>query len=423
MVAKVITDRVEVLQAMSSRRFLFLQGVCSPFFSRLADRLMADGHTVFKLNFNVGDLAYWGTRKSFSFRGRPQDLHAFLDDVYREYGITDQVLFGDRRPVHRPAVDHAEAIGIRTHVFEEGYFRPHWVTLEREGVNGHSLLPRDPDWFWAVGGDLGESETVVPFASPFRVRAAHDVAYHLAGAANPLLFPSYRTHAGMSAPVEYLGYIRRFSLLRWWKPRDAKLIDDLVASHLPYYVLPLQLNSDAQIRDHSRFENMDEVIEYVIESFARLAPTASRLVIKNHPLDMGMTGYQQVIARLEREYDIVGRVDYLESGNLDLLVKHARGLVTVNSTVGGVSLGLNCSTTTLSDPIYNLPGLTFQGGLDDFWLHGEAPNRELFKRFRNAVIHATQINGGFYCSKGIDLAVNNSVAVLAGEKSPLEDLI
>lgn len=408
---------------MNKRCFLFLQGVCSPFFPRLADRLLADGHQVFKVNFTAGDLAYWGGRKSANFRGRPQDLRDFLDAFYRRHGITDQVLFGDRRPIHRPAVEHAEALGIRTHVFEEGYFRPHWVTLEREGVNGHSLLPRDPEWFWAVGGDLGGDEMVEPFASPFSVRAAHDVAYHLAGATNPLLFPHYRTHAGVTAPVEYLGYFRRFSLLRWWKPRDARLIAGLVASKVPYYVLPLQLNSDAQIRDHSRFENMAEVIEFVIESFARQAPAGSRLVIKNHPLDMGLTGYGGVIARLERNYDVVGRIDYLESGDLELLVRQARGLVTVNSTVGGVSLGLDCPTTTLSDPIYNLPGLTFQGRLDDFWRQGEAPNRELFRRFRNAVIHATQVNGGFYCRKGIDLAVRNSVAILEGETSPLEALM
>ena len=405
------------------RRFLFLQGVCSPFFVRLADRLLADGHKVFKINFNAGDTAYWGGRKSFNFRGRPQDLRDFIDRIYRDCGITDQVLFGDRRPVHRPAVDHAEALGIRTHVFEEGYFRPHWVTLEREGVNGHSLLPRDPDWFWAVGGDLGPEEKAVPFASPFSVRAMHDVAYHVAGMANPLLFPGYRTHAGVTAPVEYLGYIRRFSLLRWWKLRDAKLIETLVTSQMPYYVLPLQLNSDAQIRDHSRFESMAEVIEFVIQSFAQHAPIRSRLVIKNHPLDMGLVGYGEVINRLGRDYDVVGRLDYLEAGNLELLVNHAQGVVTVNSTVGSVSLGLNCPTTTLSDPIYNLPGLTFQGGLDNFWRQGEPPNRELFRRFRNAVIHATQVNGGFYCRQGIDLAVKNSVAVLAGETSPLEDLM
>ncbi len=408
---------------MSKRHFLFLQGVCSPFFGRLADRLLADGHRVLKINFTAGDAAYWGARKSLAFRGRPQDLRNFLDDIYRQHGITDQVLFGDRRPLHRPAVEHGEALGIRTHVFEEGYFRPHWVTLEREGVNGHSLLPRDPEWFWAVGGDLDGGEVAQPFASPFRVRAAHDVAYHLVSAANPLFFPHYRTHAGMTAPVEYLGYIRRFSLLRWWKPRDARLIADLIACRAAYYVLPLQLNTDAQIRDHSRFEGMAEVIEFVMESFARKAPAGSRLVIKNHPLDMGLLGYDRLIRRLARAYDVGGRIDYLESGDLESLVRHARGLVTVNSTVGGVSLGLDCPTTTLSDPIYNLPGLTFQGGLDDFWQEGEVPNRELFRRFRNAVIHCTQVNGGFYCAKGIDLAVKNSVAILENETSPLEALM
>lgn len=408
---------------MSKRRFLFLQGVCSPFFGQLADRLQADGHHVQKINFTAGDSTYWGGRDSLAFRGRLENLRDFLDDVYRRYRITDQVLFGDRRPVHRPAVEHAEALGIRTHVFEEGYFRPHWVTLEREGVNGHSLLPRDPDWFWAVGGYLGEVESVQPFASPFWVRAVHDVAYHLAGVGNPLLFPHYRTHAGMTAPVEYLGYIRRFSLLRLWKPRDARLIADLIANRSVYYVLPLQLNTDAQIRDHSRFEDMAEVIEFVMASFARQAPAGSRLVIKNHPLDMGLLGYDRLIQRLAGKFDVVGRIDYLESGDLDSLVRHSRGLVTVNSTVGGVSLGLDCPTLALSDPIYNLPGLTFQGTLDDFWQQGEAPNRELFRRFRNAVIHATQVNGGFYCRRGIELAVRNSVAILEGEVSPLEALL
>jgi capsular polysaccharide export protein len=134
-----------------SRSFLFLQGVCSPFFARLADRLKGDGHRVFKINFNAGDCAYWGARPASNYRGAVSELGDFLNDTYQRYGITDQILFGDSRPVHRPAVNHGEVFGVRTHVFEEGYFRPFWLTLEREGVNGHSLLPRDPDWFREVG--------------------------------------------------------------------------------------------------------------------------------------------------------------------------------------------------------------------------------------------------------------------------------
>ena len=137
------------------RSFLFLQGPCTHFFPRLADRLEAAGHGVHRINFCAGDALYWGPRKSWWFRGDVGLLRDFLDDKYRRHGITDQILFGDRRPVHRPAVEHGGACGVRTHVFEEGYFRPWWVTLEREGVNGHSLLPRDPDWFRETGARLG----------------------------------------------------------------------------------------------------------------------------------------------------------------------------------------------------------------------------------------------------------------------------
>lgn len=105
------------------------------------------------------------------------------------------------------------------------------------------------------------------------------------------------------------------------------------------------------------------------------------------------------------------------------MVQHARGTVTVNSTVGGVALQHNCPTVTLSDPIYNLAGLTFQGGLDQFWNDAESPDKDLFRCFKSVVVRATQVNGGFYCPKGIALAVKNSIASLTAERSPLEELL
>lgn len=400
-----------------------MQGVCSPFFSRLADRLLADGHRVYKVNFNVGDWAYWGMRPALHFRGDVSGLRDFLDEKYRLFGITDQILFGDRRPVHRPAVDHAEQYGIRTHVFEEGYFRPYWVTLEREGVNGHSLLPRDPDWFREVGGRLPDYGDGVAFASPFFLRAAHDVAYHTASSLNPLLFPGYRTHAPCNAAVEFAGYARRFTRLKFLKARDDALVSKLVTSSTPFFLLPLQLGSDAQIRDHSRFDDMAGVMEFVAESFARHAPGDARLVIKNHPLDIGLVDYPRIVAGLERRFGLAGRIDYLESGDLVALIGRARGVVTVNSTVGALSVGQKCPTVTLSDPIYNLPGLTFQGHLDEFWKNGAKPDAQLFRRFRNTVIHTTQVNGGFYSGQGIALAVENCRCMLEPDRSPLEELL
>jgi len=132
--------------------------------------------------------------------------------------------------------------------------------------------------------------------------------------------------------------------------------------------------------------------------------------------------FGRIILDCTRRLDIQGRVEYLETGDLTALVENARGVVTVNSTVGLVALNSGAPTHTLGKAIYNLPGLTGQMLLDDFWREVPPPHPELFFRFRKCVIHATQINGGFYCERGIALAVENAARVLTAERTPLEAL-
>src|SRR5690606_6394580 len=134
-----------------TRRFLFLQGVCSPFFDRLGRALTAVGHPVTKVNFNAGDSWYWNNGKALTHRGGIGDLDHLYQHLFDSEGHTDVVLFGDQRPIHRPAIELARARGVSIHVFEEGYFRPYWITLERDGVNACSQLPRDPQWYRRVG--------------------------------------------------------------------------------------------------------------------------------------------------------------------------------------------------------------------------------------------------------------------------------
>ncbi|WP_409523356.1 capsule biosynthesis protein [Nitrincola sp. MINF-07-Sa-05] len=405
------------------RSFLLLQGVSSPFFARLADHLKAQGHHVYKINFNAGDWCFWTPRSSHSHRGTLASLPQLIEHIWNKHEITDQILFGDRRPVHRYAVDKAEHCGIRTHVFEEGYFRPYWVTLEREGVNGHSLLPRDPVWFRLAADVVPSERPYQRFRSPFRKRAVNDVLYHLPGLINPLLYPGYRTHALESAPQEYAGFLARFAREGYWKKRDKKRIDRLLTSSDPFFLLPLQLNSDAQIRDHSRFTSMQEVIELVMSSFAKHAPSETRLLIKNHPLDYAFNHYPDLISKLSRFYGIEGRVVYVETGDLNQILPRAAGCVTVNSTAGMVALEHSCPVKALSDPIYNMPGLAFQGTLDEFWVDADFIDTELFADFCSVTFYATQVNGGFYCSEGINIAVNNVDKILTSAISPLEELL
>ena len=405
------------------RTFLLLQGVCSPFFGKLADALQASGHEVHKINFTAGDVAYWLPRRGHLFRGKLTELPAFLANIWTRYGITDQILFGDCRPVHRCAIAAAKQYAVRTHVFEEGYFRPHWITLEREGVNAHSLLPTKTQWFLDAAKRLPEPTKPVAFRSPFYIRALHDVVYNVAGLLNPLIFPHYQSHVPYGAFVEYGGYIRRFLKIKLRQNKDIGCIHRLLSENIPFYVLPLQLSSDAQIRQHSRFNDMTQVLTEVMESFAKHAPANSRLVIKNHPLDAGLVAYRPKIRALAAQFSLTGRVFYLKTGDLSALLKQAVGTVTVNSTVGGHALSLGCPVIALSPAIYNLPELTFQGELAKFWHNATPPDAALFACFRNTVIHATQINGGFYCEAGMTLGVENALKVLSAELSPLEALL
>lgn len=405
------------------RSFLFLQGPCSPFFAYLADHLRSLGHTVHKINFNSGDVVYWAPRKAYYFRDELSALPGFFETFWLKHAITDQILFGDCRPVHKPAINRAESFGIRTHVFEEGYFRPFWITLEREGVNSHSLLPRDPDWFRDVGKRLPAPVAPSAFQSPFSIRALHDVLYNVAGLSNPVFFHRYKRHAPDPAMLEYAGYIKRFLKLKLMKSQDNENIAQLLRRKTMFYLLPLQLSCDTQITHHSNFANMVEVIEQVMQSFSRHAPSTAWLVIKIHPLDAGLFNYDKAIQQLAPYYNLTGRVLYLQSGDLNLLLKYAAGTVTVNSTVGGLALSLNCPTIALADPIYNLPGLTFQGGLDAFWADASRPDAELFRCYSKTIIHTTQINGGFYCRQGIIMAIRHTDRFLVTDKSPLEALL
>lgn len=150
----------------------------------------------------------------------------------------------------------------------------------------------------------------------------------------------------------------------------------------------------------------------VLRSFARFTDADTRLAVKIHPLDPGLVNYRKKLINEARTLGIEQRVFYLESGNLPALLSATKGVVTVNSTVGGSALVHNRPTIALGKAVYDLPGLTFQCSLDEFWSAGLKPDRGLFQRFRSVVIQRTQINGGYYSDAGIRLAVETSVSRL-----------
>jgi capsular polysaccharide export protein len=183
----------------------------------------------------------------------------------------------------------------------------------------------------------------------------------------------------------------------------------LYADGRPFFLFPLQLDTDYQIRVHSEFDGITDAIRTVLASFRRSAPPDALLVIKNHPLDNGIIKLKEEVARLAREHDLAPRVRYIDGGHLPTLLSRCRGVVTVNSTTGLSALIHGKPVKALGQAVYDLPGLCFQGHLDEFWHRGTAPDSKLLKAFRAVTTAETQIFGGFYSMNGIRLAVSGSL--------------
>lgn len=392
--------------APQTRRFLFLQGVATPFFARLAQHLQAAGHEVHRINFSAGDAHFWPLEGAWQFRQPATAFEAYLRDIFNRFDFSDMVLFGDHRPHHRTAIALARERGTAIHVFEEGYLRPHWITLERGGVNADSALPRDPDWYRTSAAQLPAVTPIQRVSYRLSHRVGYDLRYHLANLSNPLRFPHYRSHRPDTAAAEYAGWIRRYARAPWNMRHADAVIGGLIANKTPFFLLPLQLNADIQIQVHSCFQDMVEVMEECLVSFARHATPAQHLVIKNHPFDTGFIHYARIIKAFIDHLGLdPARIHYLEAGRLDRLLPHCLGTIVVNSTVGITSLAQQVPTCALGEAVYDLPGLTHQEGLDSFWQQPSRVDHTLFRAFRKVLIHTTQVNGGFYTIPDIDMAV------------------
>lgn len=394
----------------SNRSFLFLQGVASPFFDRLAYSLRRSGVNTCRVIFCGGDAAFHRRGNSKPYLGALEDLPEFYYKLFIEMGVSDLVLFGDSRPVHIPAIKLAKQLGINVHVYEEGYLRPDWITLDSGGVNANSSLSKKSTTFFRQMSK-GIARGVESKKTGYNqwVRLFHDIRYNSSRILDAEKFPNYNRHRVDHPIREYLGWFKRYPTLiplAWYaKYRIRKLIDTNTA----YYVYPLQLSGDSQIRVHSGYDDVNEATAEILHSFKDWAPKGAYLVVKNHPLDTGVSKGKQFTMSLSRKLGIQDRVVFLEGGHLPTLLSHTRGTVVINSTTGMSALYHRSPTIALGKALYDLPGLTHQGGLNDFWHRPRKVDYKLFRDFRDVLVHKTQINGNFYTMKGIEMAVSASM--------------
>jgi capsular polysaccharide export protein len=381
---------------------LFLQGPPSRFWRELADRIVADGGAITRVNLALGDALFWRRPGALNYRGRFAGFASWLDRLVTAREVTDIVYYGDRFPYHRVAAEVAAARGIRCHAIEFGYLRPDWLTLERQGMGGYSHFPSDPAAVRLVAGQAGLPDRTVRFTHSFGTEAFQEVSYHLLNWAGRPLFPFYRADRYYQPVLEYLSWLPQFMRSGGHARHAAKVVTALDGRR--FFLVAMQLQSDYQIRANSAYRHLSDFCEEVIGSFARHAARTDRLVFKEHPLDNGLEHWDRVVGAIAARHGVGDRVDVINGGDLNRLIAASQGVIVVNSTVGLTALMAGTPVLATGAAVYAIDGLTHQRGLDTFWTEPQEVDTALAADFVAAIAATIQVRGSFYDPEGRRIA-------------------
>ena len=386
----------------SAENILLLQGPVGDFFQRLAGWLTANGKTVHKFNFNAGDDYFYPPTQAHTvaFNDSYDAFPEFLQKYIAQHHIQAVVCFGDTRPYHLLAKRIANENQVGFWAFEEGYFRPYYITLEKDGVNAFSPLPRRADFFLEQFPKLArqEYEAPTPVRGGFTPMAKNAVRYYIELFRNPNKYPNYIHHRASNA-----GHYLKLWSISILKRLNYYIEDIQIAKRVEagkygkFFIVPLQVFNDSQVRIHCDFSSVRSFLLHVLASFAAHAPADTNLIIKHHPMDRGFIDYSRDIKRFIKKHPkLKGRITYVHDVPLPVFLRHGLGMVTINSTSGLSGLIHNMPVKVLGRAHYDIPGITDQNSLAEFWNHPTPPDKELFHAYRMYHLNVTQINGNFY---------------------------
>lgn len=375
---------------------LLLQGPLGPFYQTLAAEFSDAGHQVYKINFNAGDRCWRITGHQQDFKGQSAEWADYLRRYLKLWHIDTVICYGDCRFYHQQAGVVCKQLNITFWALEEGYLRPDFITMELGGVNANSGLFKQ------------KQQLIIPCNYPpyiidfvagktFFKRVFFALRYFFNKRLGQHIFMHAEDHRPWTPAYELWSWIKGGLIKFSHKKCDTKLMKNLSENQVDnLFLVPLQVSEDFQIRQHSNYVCVEQMIAEVIESFAAHALKSSQLIFKHHPMDRGYVSYKKQIERLIHLHNLQGRVHYGYELPLPELYPLLTGVVTINSTVGLSALLHNVPTLCLGEALYDIPSLTSQVNLDEFWHYQDVVCPDAFAALKQNLLHLTQINASFY---------------------------
>ena len=376
---------------------LFLIGPIGTFFARLSNYLEENNVRTYKISFPLYE---YGFRKSRLIRFH-QDIYLFknyLKKILIDKEIKHIFMYGNVLIPHRQALTlveelKKEGIHVNTHIFELGYLRPNFVTLEDKGVNYNSSFLKSREFY--LKQDPYKFFPIPKKYARFRIRKIWKPISFINHS-----FKNYkivnREHKLQPNPIYIWYQIKGFFLKYYFRLNEYKLKKKCFFEN-KFFLVVLQVSTDSQITEGSDIKDNKKFIYKVIKDFAKAKPNNTNLVFKHHPRDRGYTNYLNQIEKFSKEFGFYKQVFYIHDYFLSKLFQNpnCQGTVLVNSTVGYQSLYHSVPLKSLGSAPFNIKGLSDQRNLVAFFRNPLPVDKLLFKKFYKYILENSQINGNF----------------------------
>ena len=375
---------------------LFLVGPLGTFFARLSNYLEKNYVRTYKVLFPLHEYGFHKSR-TIKYSEKIQFFKDFLSKLIIKYKIKHIFMYGNVIIPHRQALDLVKELNkkgdnIKTHIFELGYMRPNFITLERSGVNYTSRFLLDKDFY---SKKVPYKNYPVSKKHKFRIRKLWKAITFINHCLKNYQIVEFE-HKLQPKP-SYLWFQIKGFILKYYFIASEYSIKKKSFDINPFFVVILQVSSDSQIKIGSKIKDNKKFIYKVIKDFARAKLKNINLVIKHHPRDRGYTNYSNEIKEFAKEFGIGKNVLYIHDYFLSKVFKNpkCKGTVLINSTVGYQSLFHSIPLKALGITPYNLDGLSHQKSLTSFFLSPKKVDQLLFNKFYKYIMENSQINGNF----------------------------
>lgn len=383
---------------IKDKNILFLQGPVSYFFKDMID-CTKDNNNVFHITFNAADEFFTDKNYICPFKDIKENFESFLSNFLTNNKIDIVFLFGDERYFHKVVTNliNGKFKKVKIFVFEEGYVRPNYITIEENGVNNNSKsFPKNINFYKSLKLKKPDVSKNLFFKNQSLNMHIYSIIYSIILFLFHYKYPHYKHHKNINPFLHSFWGIRslfRKILYKFTEKRER----DFLKENKEYFLVPLQVYNDFQVISHSNFKSVKKMIEYVLTSYKK-NNVNEYLVFKHHPMDRGIKNYKKHIDNLISKLEIdKNKIIYIHECNLPLFLKKAKGIITINSTVGISALYHHKPVKILGLANYNISNLTNKEyTLDLFWKKQYKPNIKILKNFYNYTLVKTQINGSFY---------------------------